>query len=207
MATAATLDFSNVDRDDLPRSAKFADGRPKKLTPKQIRARARRAQKKGGMAYADELSLLHKPIEEWDNEELARGRPRASDGTFKGKAPEWIHRAIHEQAVDKFKELVKQDLSVHTLTAITTVKWILECDDLDEKDKPVVPASTKLDAAKFLIEQLLGKPKQEVKADISVKLQGILAAATVTGDAPLGIGMGYTDAPSWEDDEEEEGGE
>jgi len=39
-----------------------------------------------------------KPIEEWDWQELARGRPRCADGTFKGVAPQWVTLAVRNEA-------------------------------------------------------------------------------------------------------------
>lgn len=203
MAQPAQIDFSQlneVDLDSLPASAKFNNGRVKKLSAKQIRARARRKSKKSTAAMGEELALLHKPLEEWDAEELARGRPRASDGTFKGKAPDWIPRAVHEQALEKYKEIIKGDLNGHALKAIKTLEKILDNEGEDDKGRPLVPASTKLDASKFILEQLLGKPKQEVTADISVKLQGILAAASVAG--PEALMAGAIDVDSWEEDDD-----
>lgn len=198
-ASTAEIDFSDIPDEDLPR---FSSGKMKKLTPKQIRARARRAAKKGDESMTQALVLLHKPIEEWDEHELARGRPRAADGTFKGKTPEWIPRALHEQAMDRFRDVIRGDLNSHTLLAVQTVKWILENEEVDEKGRPIVPPASKLDASKFLIEHLLGKPKQEVKQDISVKLQGILLNATVAG--PSSGEPAALDVESWEygDDDE-----
>lgn len=154
-----------------------APGRPiTSETPKQIRARARRH----GKIVEGELAKLYKPLDEWDLEELARGRPRAADGTFKGRTPSYISREVHEKAMERFKDLITGEMRAHTVTALTVVAQILEEDELDDKGRPVVPASTKLDAAKFLIEHLVGKPKQPIEADISVKLQAILGTAMVS---------------------------
>lgn len=201
MGTAAVLDFSHIEDEDLPR---FANGKKKKLSRKQIRARARRAAQHADKAMTQELELLHKPIDEWDEEELARGRPRDAGGGFRGKTPDWLPRALHEQAMARFKDIVKGELSSHTLLAVSQVKWILDCEDVDEKGRPVVPPATKLQAAQFLIEHLLGKPKQEVKQDISVKLQGILLNATVAGPSngqpeAISVESWYEDADEVDD--------
>lgn len=65
-----------------------------------------------------------------------------------------------------------------TVTALSVVHSILANDDVDDKGRPAIAASTKLDAAKFLIEHVVGKPTQRVETDISVKLQGLLAVVT-----------------------------
>lgn len=166
------------------------DAEGKLLTPKQVRARARRRFARGesnrqGSITKQEFEALYKPIEEWDLEELAKGRPRNSQGTFSGRAPEWITREVHEQAMGRFVDLVKSDMNEAGISAITTLKWVLENEEKDDKGKYLVPASTKTQAAMFFLEHIVGKPKQEVKQDISVKLQGILGAVMVNPNEAL----------------------
>lgn len=212
-ATPAVLDFTNADMkpngkpvmDAQGRLPDHQGGRPATvLSPKQIRARARRRRS----INETELALLYKPLEEWDAEELARGRPRAKDGTFKGKSPAFIDRALHEQIVNRFSEIVKVEMNGHTVNALKVIGWILENEEEDDKGRPVVSASTKLDATKFLIEHVIGKPKQRIEQDISVKLQGMLAHAMVnpslqqTGQFELT--QGYVEGQSWEADDDDD---
>lgn len=147
--------------------------------PKQIRARARR---KGGLdtlTVQEKKAMLQKPMEEWDLEELAKGRPKDKNGKFTGRAPSWITRDMHEKSIDMFKDLVRQDMRSHAVVALNVIKDMLENDDEDARGKPLVPSGVKADLAKFLIEHLVGKPTQPVQADINVKLQGILGAVLV----------------------------
>ena len=179
----------------------------KVMTPKQIRARARRG---GGMevlSAAEKKALLGKPMEEWDLEELARGRPRDKNGGFSGQAPKWITREMHEKSIEMFKNMIRTDMQSHTVRAMEVLGEIMDNDEVDDKGKPVVPAGTKVDVAKFLIEHLVGKPTQPVETDINIKLQGILGAVLVQPDQL----MGYTPSSSHRiiegevvDDEEEE---
>lgn len=176
-------------------------GRPAKvMSPKQIRARARRKMRIG----EEELATLYKPLDEWDHEELARGRPRAKDGSFKGGTPKFIDRALHEQIVRRFEEVVKEEMNGHTVQALELIGQILEDDERDERGKPIVAAGTKLDAAKFLIEHVLGKPKQRMETDISVKLQGLLGTVMVNPDQQGGFQptQGFIEAESWDASEE-----
>jgi hypothetical protein len=208
-AKIATIDFSKTANIRLHRSGKIrhrgnaADNRPvngegKLLTPKQIRARQRRAAKRNSKRSMSELEFetLYKPIEEWDLEELARGRPRNIDGNFKGRKPGWINREVHERAMEMFIQLTKSDMAALAPTALTSLRWVLENDAEDEKGKPVVPASAKNQAAMFLLEHVVGKPKQQVQTELSVKLQGILAQVMVNPadalSAPERGGLGYT---------------
>lgn len=167
------------DRDPLPiRPFRDANGMVMLTSKKQMRARMRRKMKRG--LVSPEQNALYKPLEEWDAEELARGRPRDKGGQFRGQAPLWITREVHEQSLTRFKQLIRDDLNHATNNAMTTIEWILACDELDDKGKPVVSAAVKLSAATFLVEQLLGKPKQHLEADISVRLQGLLASSIIT---------------------------
>lgn len=163
-----------------------SDARPitaegKLLTPKQIRARARRKAQKNRRELMSEAEFdaLYKPIEEWDLEELARGRPRNIDGNFRGRKPGWITREVHERAMEQFQLAIKTEMSAQSITALETLKYVLDNEETDDRGKPLVPASTKNQAAMFLLEHVVGKPKQHVQQDISVRLQGILGSVMV----------------------------
>ena len=205
MATAYELDMSLDDEGNPPPPKKR--GRPAKSTsPKQLRARARRKQ----IAAEEALAALHKPLEEWDDEELARGRPRAKDGTFKGRAPVWINRKVHEEAIRRFQEAVRRDMNVHTIAAVQKLGDLLADCEVDGNGKPVVPPSVQADIAKFLVEHVVGKPTARVEQDISVRLQAVLGAAIVNptpdgGTMPTAgfLAQGTViDAESWEDDDD-----
>lgn len=202
-ASILTVDFSKVpdivqqssgnpqDYKPTRETPRTADG--KLLTPKQIRARARRRIKRNEVVSDEELDYLYrKPIEEWDLEELAKGRPRNAKGHFKGPAPSWVSSTVHEEAMTRYTAAVKSDMRSTTVDALTVLKQIITNEDTDEKGKPFVPASTKLDAAKFLLEHVVGKPTQRIESDISVKLQGILGQVMVNPSQMAEGGMGYT---------------
>lgn len=148
--------------------------------PKQIRARARRARRARKHMDAYAKQLYSKPIEDWDVEELARGRPRAKDGTFKGAAPRWLDRRLYEEAMKRFKDVANADIRALVPEAIETVEVILRNDTTDDKGRPLVPASVKLEAAKWLVEHVVGKPVQRREEDITLRLQGILAHSIVS---------------------------
>lgn len=180
------------------------------LTPKQIRARARRRAKRMELERkmsprkrktqnaitAQEFEALYKPIEEWDIDELARGCPRTSNGAWPARTPGWITREVTEQALERFGEVVKSRMGEQTINALDTVQWVMTNKDVDHRGKPIVPPSTQLQAAQFLLEHVVGKPKQHVTQDISVKLQGILGSVMVNPNealAPPSQGGAYGD--------------
>jgi hypothetical protein len=152
----------------------------KLLTPKQIRARARRKAKRSDIMSDQELEYLYrKPLDEWDLDELAKGRPKNSKGHFSGPAPKWVTASVHEEAMAKYTAAVKSSMRATTVDALGLLKELINDDNVDDKGRPFVAASTKLDAAKFLIEHVVGKPTQRIESDVSVKLQGILGQVMV----------------------------
>lgn len=197
------VDFSEAelspDEDARPMNAK---GRL--MTGKQVRSRARRILK-SGRKLDDETfeAWAGKPIDDWDLEELSRGRPRDASGTFRGKPPQYMPRAVHERIADRFKMLIKDQLNQNAVQALGVISNLILSEDFDEKGKPLVPASVKLDASKWLVEHVVGKPVQPTQTDVSVKLQGILGAVmvnpTVDADHPdmadvPALPRGYTPA-------------
>lgn len=158
-------------------------GQPiRSMNPKQIRVRARRAQ---SMLEADLEELYkHRPMETWDAEELARGRPRDKAGGWRGPKPEFVNRQFHEKIVKRFAEVVKMDMREQTVEALVVMKKVMMDDRVDARGRPITPSSTKLDAAKFLIEHVVGKPTQRTETDISIKLQAILGTAMLNPPNP-----------------------
>lgn len=142
-----------------------------------------------GNSKAETEIKYRKPLDEWDAEELARGRVRDRKGGFTGSAPKWISGEIHEEAMDRFTSIVKTGMRVHAVDALTVIGSIINNEEIDNRGRPQVAPSTKLQAAQFLIEHVVGKPTQRVEQDISVKLQGILASVMVN---PNEAGDGYT---------------
>jgi hypothetical protein len=144
-----------------------------------------------GSSVAEQVVKFKKPLAEWDNEELARGRPRDKDGRFRGSAPAWVSGEIHEEAMDRFTSIVKTGMRVATVDAIEVIKSILNDESVDNRGRNVVGAGTKLDAAKFLIEHVVGKPTQRIESDVSVKLQAILGVVMAN---PTEMATGYVPA-------------
>jgi hypothetical protein len=87
----------------------------------------------------------------------------------------------------RFKEVVKTELNVQGVTALDTVKWIITSDETDERGKPIIPASVKLQASQMLLEHIVGKPTQRVEQDISVKLSHILGVALANPNDALAL--------------------
>lgn len=224
-ATPAEIDFEVISEHRTPMPVRPLRGRqaqPLTMSKKQIRERARRLNRqlernsqqtvkrkvraakraaKGKIhnqaSLARELEALYpKKIEDWDAEELARGRPRTADGSFRGAAPAWITRQLHEESMARFKQMIRDGTNGMTLIAMETIERILKDQSTDDKGRPTVAASTKLDASKWLVEQAIGKPTQKVEQDISVRLQGLLASTIIVpGELPAAPGAKELTSP------------
>lgn len=226
VAQARVVDFSEAE-EDPPEDNRPRTSKGELATPKQVRARARRVLKKGKRLDEETFELwAGKPIDEWDLEELARGRPKDKGGGFRGKPPSYMPRAVYERIAERFKMVVRDQMNQNATAALGVVANLIADDSLDDKGKPIVPASVKLDASKWLIEHVIGKPVQPQTTDISVKLQGILGAVMVNpildsshpdmapqlprGYFPGHVGQieGIVDAEaSWDDEEDDVRGE
>lgn len=219
MATTQEIDFSNVEDVEVTPSgvrgaATVSPWAPRKMTPKQIRSRLRRRQqlRDKTLPTDEEMRILYKkPIEEWDLQELAHGRPRNSKGHFSGPKPAWVTIQMYEEAMNRYTNVVKTSMRTNTIDALDVLNEIITNRDVDDKGKPIVPANTRLDATKFLIEHVIGKPTQRIENEVSVKLQALLGQVMVnpaelaTGNfAPAhypGVTMALATGPSDDDDD------
>lgn len=163
-------------------------GRPKdpsrlSTKPSQIRRRIRR----NGENMMEDIQLYGqhkygKRIEDWDLEELARGRPRDAAGGFRGPAPKWLAPAVMMEAKRRLIEETYGLLSGHVSQAVKVMGNLLVSEEYDMNGKPIVDAKTKFAAAAFIIEHFIGKPKQFVELTESDDRNHALAAAILLDD-------------------------
>lgn len=223
LATPQVVDFTNEVDYVQHTTGRWRDPGIRPISPEgyvlnkqQIYRRMRRARakylEKMEIGQAEKATYYKKPIADWDAEELARGRPRNAAGNFKGPKPAWVSAEIHEEAMDRFKSIVRTGMRVASIDAIEFMQQMLNDDSTDNRGRPLIPASTKLQAAQFLVEHLVGKPTQRIESDVSVKLQAIMASVMVNpGDQATGNYMpahlpGFTMELAAAMSDEEEGG-
>lgn len=119
-----------------------------------------------------------KPVTEWDLEELARGRPRDKDGHFRGRPPIWITPALRSEAARRLKVEAMSYLSGHVDDAIKVLVDLMK-NSPDEK--------IQMDAAKFVIEHVIGKATAKVDIEIGSGVRELLADRVVTRDLETGL--------------------
>lgn len=152
-------------------------------TSEAIRRNARHRARRAGAKLERELEIIYeKPLDEWDLEELARGRPRARNGTWAGGSPRWLTPAIREESQKRFQEMARGQLVGHLEAAISVVGELATCDEVDERGNFIVPASVRLSAATYVIDQILGRATAKVEHDVTDKFGAFLAGAMVLED-------------------------
>lgn len=191
------LDFSEVEEPKVPKARKA-----KSTNPKNIRKRIRR----GTAKLEGELELLYadrKPIEDWDYEELARGRPRGKNGQFNGPAPKWITPAIRDEAKRRLVAKGLADLGTHLGDAIKVTAELMNDDSVDLDGKPLVPPTVRLQAAQFITDHVMGRATSKVELDLGDKTKQMLAGAIVLPDGQPAIVDGEVVDDDEEGDDEE----
>jgi len=155
-----------------------------KTDPAQIRRRLRRKTKH----LNDDLRLYakhggFKEIKDWDLEELARGKPREANGRFRGgPVPKWITGAITVEIQKRLKDEAFKEVTQHISLAVQTVVKLLKSEELDDKGKPLVSPETKLKAAIFIIEHVIGKSTTKVELAAEDFTKKMIASAIVLDD-------------------------
>lgn len=162
----------------------YVGGRPKdesKLSrdPKQIRNRLRRA---GRTLERDMEMLYNKPMDEWDLEELARGRPRNKSGNFMGRVPGWCTPAIQREAKRRLMDVTYGSLAKYAQHAVKVIYDLMMSEEVDEKGRPLVDARTRLACAQFIVENIVGKPKAVIEVEAADMTRQLLASAIVLDD-------------------------
>lgn len=155
---------------------------PRELSTKPAAARNRL--RKSTKAVARDLELVYeKPVSQWDFEELQRGRPRGPDGTFStGARPGWLTDTILTEAQKRLKRLTRDQLGQYAGAAIEVLNELMKDTREDENGRPITTSATKLSAATYILDQVIGKPTQHVEVEGNVKLDTLLAAVIVNPD-------------------------
>lgn len=135
----------------------------------------------------DMLAESIKPLDEWDFEELARGRPKDKNGFFTGASPQWVTPAITREAKRRLKSKAMDKLGEHVEEAIAVLVAMMASDEVDDNGKPLVDAKTRMAAATYILDQVIGKPRQgvDIAADaggFQAVIAGAMKVETIDGE-------------------------
>ena len=171
----------------MGKPANYVGGRSKdpstlSTNPAQIRRRLRRGKNlREDLDLYAQYSESFRPVEEWDLEELAHGKPRGPYG-FRGRAPGWLTAEIVREARRRLIDHTNGILGKHVEFAVRTMIKLIKSEETDDKGKPIVDAKTKLQACMFIIEHVKGKPQQFMELDATDFTRKMIAAAIVLDD-------------------------
>lgn len=220
-AKISDVSIKSAIRAEARQRANYVGGRPKdesKLVndPAQVRVRLRRMARNGKThtdAFRNDLRRLgYKPLDEWDFEELARGRCRDANGVIRrGNTPTWIgERAIQEEIKRRLHDKTYARITHMVPLALKAMEKLITSEEVDDNGKPIVDARTKLAAATFIIERVVGKTPVTLEVSAQEdKVRTALVPAIVLDDGqPQGhLAIGDTiDGEIVEDEEEKEWG-
>lgn len=172
---------------------------------------AREAARRGTLDPREAAKVVWgKPIDEWDDEELARGRPRNKSGNFTGPAAAWVTDEVSEEVLKRFRKRLREGLGAAALGSIPVLTKIMndarEVEDSEGNVKGfVVAPATRADIAKWLLEEVIGKATLPVDVSGEVKFAGLMGHVIVNEDGTTSqTGEGEEFEGEVLDDEEEE---
>jgi hypothetical protein len=163
---------------------------------KQLRNLARRAASRGRVDRVEQIaSELYKPVEDWDWEELTRGRPRKRNGELGAPSPAWLTPVVRREIERRLGVVGKQKLAEHLDVAIATFAKLLTDDERDDRGRPLVPPAVRLQAASFIYEHLVGKAttRVEVEAHTDEVFFRLAGAMVVDGTPAHPVAIGDRD--------------
>jgi hypothetical protein len=169
--------------------------------PAQIRRRLRRAAGNPAKLDRDYKMLAehpdthHKPLEDWDYEELARGRPRSKDGRFGGGTPSWVTLKVQQEAKERLRTKAYGDLARYAGSAVKVLVNLMRDTDVENR--------IRLDAAKYLLDQVIGKAKVFAQLEGKLDVQAFLAEALVMPDGSPAHPVIDLDDGEWSEDDDE----
>lgn len=133
--------------------------------PAQIRARLRRGNARVEDHY-EELGL--KPLEEWSFKELAAGKPDGHPGK-----PGWLKPAVRDEVMRRLQTGFFDEVRAVLPTALKVMT-----DFLEDEENPKL----RFDAAKLLMEYMVGAPEKKVAIRGASQVEMLLADVISLGD-------------------------
>lgn len=145
------------------------------VQPSAVKKRLRKASQNYEEKLKDVALLIPKPVDEWDFEELQRGRIKDEDGKFRrGRTPTWINPLIMAEAAKRLKTLGHRELGRFTGDAIRVMIELMESSRMD---------LVRFNAAKYVLDQILGQPTQRVEVEqTESEVKRMLAAVMINPD-------------------------
>jgi hypothetical protein len=119
-------------------------------------------------------------VKELSPEELARGRLKNADGSFRGAPTKWVPAEFHKECIRELMRRGKELYQVNYIEAIQSMTLIA--------NSPSVEPAQRIKAAQFVIERIEGKVPERLEVGVSEPWQEILTGIVATVD-PAAVPM------------------
>lgn len=129
----------------------------------------------------DEGLTMEQFVSELSPEELARGRLKNADGSFRGAPAKWVPAEFHKECI---RELMRRGKVLYQENYIAAIEAMTQV-----ATTPSVDVGQRIRAAQFVIERIEGKVPERLEVGVSEPWQemlaGIVATVPVEGTAPM----------------------
>ena len=130
-------------------------------------------------------------------EELARGRLKNADGTFRGAPAHWVPAEFHKECV---RELMRRGKTLYQENYIASIEAMTLI-----ATNPAVEPKDRIKAAQFVIERIEGKVPERLEIGTTEPWQELLAGVVATVD-PNAVQMrAFSEATGERSEEVDEG--
>jgi hypothetical protein len=159
--------------------------------PRAARTRLRRAHERGerdtDQIKKDIAIAYGKPLEEWDWEELSRGRARPAGeqkGNIRGRKPKILAEGqlLNMEAQRRMRALSEHEILTMADEALRCLFDLMTDDEVNEFGSPMVPAGIKFQAAKYIMDHVIGTPKQRHEVSGTNPLAELMGGILVNPD-------------------------
>lgn len=152
--------------------------------PSRVRSRIRNRAGRINEKILDEMLLLpgYKPLDEFTYEELLKGKPKHPEFGYRYPRPKWLQSHILVELEKRLQTETRRKLSGNAGIAIAAIQKLITSEETDLDGRPIVPASVKLQAAQYVLDQTIGKPRSRVELSAEKEVKEWLADALINED-------------------------
>jgi hypothetical protein len=90
--------------------------------------------------------------------------------------------ALQAERQRRLRQLMADELGTFAADALRTIHAVMTDDRVDDFGKPVVPASVRVDAGKYLVDQFIGKARTTVDVNQTSQIEDLLGSILVNPD-------------------------
>lgn len=148
-----------------------------------------------------------KPIEEWDWEELSMGRARYNGQSIAPRTSSKagiLPKVINVEAQRRMRALTEHELMTLGGEAVKVLFELMTNNETNDWGQPVVSANVKLQASQYILNHIVGTPKQRHEISGDNHLAELMGGVLVNPDGAPSHHVEIIDGEIVEEDEDGE---